>query len=299
MRYKTLLFAALSLALAPVALAQDGDSVFKPAGDWTADYGDDYCRLIRTFSDGKETLSLALERTQPGDFLRLIFVGDALKPYRSAEELGYQFLPGGAAGKTRYVRAETTDGNPFLGLDTVTLTAFAVTPGTTPPAYNQAKELEAARGVTALALGEGLTSPVLIETGSLRAPMAAMQTCTDDLLTVWKLDPARHKAMTAPPVPDPAPNGVLPMGTIPFTEFGKFAGGANQVRLMIGADGKPTACTVYQPTLDAPLNQRICAALLDKATFQPAEDAAGQPMASYWMGPPLAFGPPPPPGFRR
>ena len=26
--------------------------VFRASGNWTADYGDDYCRLIRTFSDG-------------------------------------------------------------------------------------------------------------------------------------------------------------------------------------------------------------------------------------------------------
>lgn len=299
MRFKTLLFVALSLAIAPGAQAQEAGAVFKPAGDWTADYGDDYCRLIRTFSDGTDTVSLALERTQPGDFLRLIFVGKGLKPFRNAEEIGYQFAPGGASGKARYVRSQTADGNEFLGFDPITFSAFAFTPGAPPPAYDPAKELETARGITAIALGEGLTSPVRFETGALRAPMGAMQACTDDLLTVWQLDPAKHRTMTAPPVPNPVQNGVLPMGTIPFDQFGKFAGGANQVRLMIGADGKPTACTVYQPTLDAALNQRICALLIEKATFEPAKDAAGEAMASYWMGPPLAFGPPPPPGFRR
>jgi len=31
---------------------------------------------------------------------------------------------------------------------------------------------------------------------------------------------------------------------------------------------------------------------MEKATFQPAKDANGEPMASYWMGSPTAFGPP-------
>jgi hypothetical protein len=90
-----------------------------------------------------------------------------------------------------------------------------------------------------------------------------------------------------------APGGdpVLPQGTIPFGEFGKLGGGANQVRLTIGADGKPTACTIYSPTLSQSLNERICS-LAMKATFQPAKDAAGQPMASFWMGSPMVLGPP-------
>jgi len=235
-----------------------------------------------------------------------VFVGDGLKPYRSAEQLGYQFAPSGVAAKVGFVRSETADGRKFLSTDPVTLASFAgIGPvpadGTAPvaPPYDRATELAAARGITALSLTEGLSLPVRFETGSLAPPIEVMQACTDDLVKFWGLDPDQHKTMTAVAVANPVPGGVLPMGTIPFTEFAKFGGGANQVRLMIGADGKPTSCAIYQPTLDAALNDRICKMIVDKATFQPARDAAGQPMATYWMGPPLMFGPPPPGGFGR
>ena len=33
--------------------------------------------------------------------------------------------------------------------------------------------------------------------------IAAMQACADDLLKVWGLDPDKHKAMSAPAVPNP------------------------------------------------------------------------------------------------
>ena len=284
--------ALASLLVSPVAQAQDGASVFKPTGAWTADFGDDYCRLIRTFSNGRDEVSLAFERTQPGAPVRLIFVGDGIKTFRGADEIGYSFQPGGASAKSRYVRSETTDGKQYLNFDPVTLTPMAFTPGAPPPKYDRAAEQEAARGVTGLALTEGLTDAVRFETGSLRAPIATMQTCADDLLKVWGLDVDKHKALTSGAIPNPAPGGVLPQGTIPFTEMAKFRGGANQVRLLVGADGKPSACTIYSPSLAKALNDKICGMIMDKATFQPAKDADGQAIASYWMGSPMAFGPP-------
>ncbi len=130
------------------------------------------------------------------------------------------------------------------------------------------------------------------ETGSLKAPIAALQACADDLLATWGLDPDKHKTLSAAAILEPDPNGVLPQGTIPFGEFSKLNGGANQVRLMIGADGKPTACTIYSPTLAETLNERICSTVMREASFQPAKDADGQPIASYWMGSPMFLGPP-------
>ena len=284
--------AVAGLLAAPVAQAQDGPAVFRPTGAWTADFGDDYCRLVRTFSDGKDEVSLALERTQPGAFVKLLFVGDGVTTFRGADQIGYTLLPSGTERETRYVRSETADGKQFLSFDALTLAPFVFTPGTPPAPYRREAELETARGINAVALDKGLTDPVRFETGSLRAPVEVMQACADDLLVVWNLDVDKHKTMTAGPIPNPAPGGVLPQGTIPFTEFAKFGGGANQVRLMVGADGKPTDCTIYSPSLSETLNNRICSLIMKDATFQPAKDADGQAMASFWMGPPMAIGPP-------
>ncbi len=302
---KKLLFAgvAASLAWAPVAQAQDG-AVFRPTGGWTADYGEDYCRLIRTFSDGQNQTSLALERTQPGQNLRLILVGGGVSPFRGADTIAFNLLPDGASRESRYIRADAGNGQ-LIGFDAFALKPFVFsppapgTPPAGPPVYSRSEELETARAITGIALGSGLTSPVRFETGSLRAPVAALQACADDLLKVWGLDAEKHQAMTAPAMMVPNPDGVLPQGTIPFSEFEKFLGAANQMRLTIGADGKPTACTIYQPTLSESLNARICSLAMSKAVFTPAKDAAGQPMASFWMGSPMFLGPPRGPGGRR
>jgi hypothetical protein len=297
--------AAAAVVAAPAAQAQE-ETVFRADGNWTADYGDDYCRLIRNFTDGTRTMSLALERLQPGAQVRLIAVGEGMRPFRGAEQIAYQFLPSGSSGKTRYVRSETPEGKQFVSFEPVTLAQMAPfappapgTPPAPPPIYSRSDEQATARGVTGLLLTEGLISPVRIETGSLGAAVGALQACADDLLTVWGLDPEKHKTMTAMPMLVPNPDGVLPQGTIPFGEFGKFAGGANQVRLLIGADGKVTGCAIYTPSLSQTLNDKICTLATERAAFQPAKDAGGQPMASVWMGSPMFLGPPFPGGGRR
>ena len=277
--------------VAPAAQAQDV-SVFRPTGGWTADYGDDYCRLIRTFSDGTDEVSLALERTQPGAPVRLVLVGDGIRTFRGADQIGYSLLPAGSSAKVRYVRSVTADGKQYLNFDPFTLVPVAFTPGAPPPLYDRSAERQAARGVTGIALGEGLTTPVRFETESLGEPIAAMQACADDLLTVWELDPDKHRTMTAAAILNPRSDGVLPQGTIPFGDFGKLGGGANEVRLMIGADGKPTSCIIRSPSLSQTINNKICSLAMDRATFQPAKDANGEAMASYWMGSPLFLSPP-------
>jgi hypothetical protein len=292
MKKLILALAAASLLVPSAAQAQGGPTVFQPVGDWTADFGDDYCRLVRSFSDGSHTVSLAMERTQPGGMLKLLLVGDGVTTFRGAEQIGYTMLPSGSERDSRYVRSETTDHKQFLSFDALTLAPFVFTPGQPPAPYRRDAEQETARGITAIALAKGLTGPVRFETGSLRAPVRVMQACADDLLVVWGLDAEKHKTMASGPIPNPVQGGVLPQGTIPFTEFSKFGGGANQVRLIVGADGKPTSCTIYQPTLSQTLNNRICTLIMKDATFQPAKDAEGQAMASFWMGSPLAFGPP-------
>jgi hypothetical protein len=286
---------AAAMSAAPPAQAQDGAAAFRPVGTWTIDYGDDYCRLIRTFSDGQREFSLALERLQPGAMVRLIVVGEVMRPlgrgprHRAADYIGYAFDPAGSSGQARYVLSETADGRSFVSLDPIVLAA-PPTPDT-PQTYDRAIEQEAARGVTGFTLSEGLTSPVRVETGSLGEPIEALQVCADNLLTAWGLDAEKHRTMTVPPIMNPNRNRVLPPGTISYNKLRNLGGGTNQVRLMIATDGKVTGCAIHSPSLPQSLNERICNFATERASFDPARDSAGQAMASVWIGSPLDLDP--------
>jgi hypothetical protein len=299
-----LFLVAATLAGAPIAAAAQSagaaaaaaPDVYKPAGQWTADYGDDYCRLARNFSDGTNTMALALERIQPGPDMRLIFVGPDLKLYRSAETIGWHFLPGDAERQARATRNENADGKQWYNFGLVKLAPMAPPAPTTPPSppepYDRSAEQALAKGKTGILLDASLTSPVQIETGDLAAPIAALQACADDLAKTWGLDPAALRSQKSPVIPVGGGTGWLPQGTVGFADFAKLGGGSNLVRLVVDATGKPTSCAIHWATLDPTTNDKICKALMDKGRFTPAKDANGQPMAGYWVASPMFLGPP-------
>lgn len=114
----------LGLLLTQPAFAQDAAAEhYTPAGAWALDYGDDYCRLARSFtSEAGAEVALALERIQAAPLMRLILVGQGLSVYRSAQEIGYRFLPEGATmPPARFARSETAEGQVWLNLGSVSL----------------------------------------------------------------------------------------------------------------------------------------------------------------------------------
>ena len=289
--------AMAGLLTAPLpAAAQAGAAAFKPTGQWALDYGDDYCRLARTFSDGKDELALAIERIEPSPSARLILVSNAIKPFRSAHEIGWHFTPSDPVRKARYTHSTTADGKQYYNLGAFMLTSFAPPapgkPPAPPPPFDRSKEQAAAKTLTGFVLDSGLDTPVQVETGDLSAPIAALQACADDLAKSWGLDPAKLQTETSAAIPEKGGSGWLPQGTVAFGDFGKLDGDANQVRLMVDATGKATSCAIHWPTLDAATNDKICKAALANARFAPAKDASGQAMPGYWIGSPLLMGPP-------
>ena len=176
---KSAIFAATAaiagLAIPQPAVAQDAPAVFKPAGQWALDYGDDYCRLARSFSDGKNDLALAIERIEPGPLARLILVSDAIKPFRSADEIGWHFTPADPERKARYTHSTTADGKQYYNLGPFALAPLAPpAPGSSPPPFDRSKEQAAAKALNGFVLDNGLNTPVQVDTGDLSAPIAAL-----------------------------------------------------------------------------------------------------------------------------
>jgi len=283
--------AAVSLIalLSGTAQAADGPSVFKPSSAWAADFGENYCRLTRDFSDGKDTVSVIMDRIQPGNAMRVLVVGDSLKMFRGANQLGYQYLPAGDERLSTPVKGGGANNSPsYFNLGDILIGPMPKMPAPgSPPAppapYTAAAELEFAATIKGLALTKGMVNPVNIETGSLKEPIKVEQKCMDDLLTHWGLDAEKHKSLTRPAFPASDTRTWLPGDTIGFADFNKIAVSNNQFRVLIDASGKPTSCEVHWPTLGDSKNAQICKALMEKGAFLPALDANGQAIASYSM----------------
>lgn len=286
------------------AMAQDAvPTVFTRTGQWQLEAADEECRIARVFTNGDRQIALALERNRADPLVRVVLVTDALSFYRTAEELGYTFQPSGEHRSARFITAEMGGGQHYYNLGNVLLAAPPAAgtpppaPGTPQPVYDRAAEQAYAAGITAIEFNEGLTQPVRLETGSLRAAITALQACQDDLLRTWGLDWERHQTMTRRAAPDGPASDWIPDGAIGFGDFASLSAGRNPFRVMVSAEGRPTACSAMWVSLDATKNERVCNAIMENGRFLPALDAAGQPMASYWIVD-FLFGLTPPPPRR-
>lgn len=297
--------AAASMVLGSAGLqAQSADSsTFEQSGPWALEFGDDFCQLAGTFSNGEDEIALALERVSADNAARLVLVGNSIRSYRTAQEIGYSYLPSGSERVARYIRSETPEGRAYYNLGMIAIgpdpfAIFSAAPGEqaappppaadgTPavfaqPPYDRAAEQEYANGITGISFGEGLQSDFRINTGSMRAPVAALQSCMDDLLLSWGLDWEKHRAMTQRAAPVGPAYEWIPGGIVGFQDWEAFAGARNSFRVMIDAAGNPTSCHVHWPSLPARKNEQICDGIMENGSFTPALDGEGQPMASYW-----------------
>ena len=80
--------------------------------------------------------------------------------------------------------------------------------------------------------------------------------------------PPRHIAGAI--VPADYPPGALRRGT----------GGASEVSVAIGPDGRATGCTIVRTSGNAELDRRACTIITTRFRWEPAADAAGRPVAS-------------------
>lgn len=294
--------ASLAISLAGPAQAHEGElRTFVMQGSWTLDAGDDYCRLAATFTDGDDEIGFALERNRAENFARLILIGEPLVTFRGTDALGYSYLPDGRQRRAMFLRSETAEGNPYFNLGNVFFgpdpfappsQEEAIPPPSAPagfavPPYDRAAEREFAASIDGIAIEDGLRQPIRLDTGNMEAPIEALQACADDLLRVWGLDFAKHRDMTRRASPVGNAWEWLATGTISFRDFPLLGGGANPVRVMVDAQGQPTACEVHWPSLSERTNRRICSQIMENGEFTPALDADGNAMASYWMVDPI------------
>jgi hypothetical protein len=288
----------LAGSAAPTVAQDAAPRVFTRSGQWQLEAADEECRIARVFTNGDQQIALALERNRADPLARMVLVTNALSTYRRADELGYKFEPAGEQRSARYITAEMADGQTYYNLGNVLLAAMPSPPepGTPQPVYDRAAEQAYAAGITGIEFNAGLTQPVRLETGSLRAAITALQACEDDLLRTWGLDWEKHQTMTRRATPDGQASDWIPTGTIGFGDFAALSAGRNPFRVMVSAEGRPTDCKALWASLDASKNERVCNAIMQHGRFLPALDAAGQPMASYWMVDYLFGLAPPPPG---
>ena len=274
------------------ATAPAPPSVFKSTGPWAMEYADNGCRLIREFSDGTASLTVALERFSLEPTLRLGLTGPTVRSRRSQPEAGFRFTGLKDERTSPLFTSELADGRAAYLLSAASMlppdppvrdpSIYWARPKNDLPARLKT-EMELARQISGIEIHRGFVQPMLIELGPMGQPIKAMQVCTEDLMKSWGLDAARIYAETRPVTPINNPATWVTPNDYPSSKLRSQEGGLVRVRLLIGADGAIGKCMI-DVAEKGDFEEVVCNNLARRAKFAPALDADGKPAPSYWVG---------------
>lgn len=281
----------LSIALPTLCVAATPEPlVLKPSSAWQVDYAEERCRLAHQFGEGEQTVLLAMDRFGPSEYFRLTIAGKPAKTNVEKGEATVQFGPSEQEQRIQFVNG-TLGEEPAL--------VFSSSARIAPPSaaellaiknrkntewvVNQPISEDRQKAVRHLRVGTPLRKPVILETGSMRAPLAALDTCIENLLTSWGVDVERHKTLSRAATPFNSPDKWIMSYDYPKGMLFSGQPALVNFRLSIGPDGMPTACHIQATTRPKEFDNAVCKSVMKRARFSPALDAQGQPLVSYYQ----------------
>lgn len=281
-----------ALALPGLAVAKEPLRL-KPSSKWNVHYAEDSCRMGRSFGEGDKKITLLVDRYQPGDALRLSFVGKPADTSLNEGIVRIRFGPAEIEQEAEFYPATLADKTPSLIIrGSVRIAPYSPEVHAAHDAALKAKrydfewpqvtpEQEAA--VTFIEVKRSIRQPFILETGSLGAPLAALEKCTDELLDHWGIDVAKHAALSRKLRPRSNPGQWMKSRDYPLPMLLSGKRAIVHFRLNVDAAGKATACHIQQSTRPKAFDDAVCKAIMRNAEFDPALDAEGKPIASYWL----------------
>ena len=284
----------------PAALALAGASLFaiampapvlaapvvlKPAGNWNVDYGEQVCSLNREFGEAPETHVLSLRQYAPGTGAGMTVGGRSYRKFVSRGRTTVRFAPDTPgfesrpfAGKIEGYGAAVI----FSGID-VSKGDLANMPDNPDEPAPPIRQLDVSAGarVRFVELQQG-AHIVRLETGPLAEAFKVMNDCTASLVKEWGLDPERLR--TAQNGPRWLNQDALVKriaATYPGSALMAGEQGIMRMRVMVNTQGTVDSCTIIKATNTSALESPACE-VMKLAKFDPARDAAGVPMPSYY-----------------
>ena len=277
------LFAATALLLATPASADeipDNLERLTPSTDWNIDFGEESCRLARVFGEGDDKHLLFIEQSGPSENFSLTLAGPRLKRFKQIiTRLGL----------------EKDEGFPQVYSDPAEVVGYGTAEVFASLEINDAKDdngdelrtvpqidLDEAATIDRVVFGHGGYA-LSFETGNMAPPLQALNVCAADFVRAWGLDAEKHQSLRKLAYwknEGEVARRIQKKYTQSAVNRGEQAN--IRMRVIVEADGSVSDCKLYDATETDRLKSNACDEMA-RAEFEPAIDAAGNPMRSFHM----------------
>ena len=259
-----------------------------PSSQWHVNYAPDSCRLARAFGTGDQQVILALDRFQPGPAVYMTLAGEPMKVRGDVRRVLLRFGPNDPQFEKNFTPGSLEGGQAAL----VVGGGMLIT-GYDPAWAESQKDVKLRKAqpidpalyaaIRFLELRIAGKQTVILETGSMAAAEKQLAACTDDLLRGWSIDVEAHKSLTRSAIPASNPGSWMNDNDYPPEMRYRGHQGLVHFRLIVDEKGKPMSCHIQLSTRPKEFEDAVCKGIMKRASFEPALDAAGKPVASYYL----------------
>lgn len=261
----------------PNALVErDATTRLDPTSAWNLEYGESRCRLARWFGDESEPHLLVFEQSAPRRRFDLTIAGPLLTRFQRVDAFHIGMERDEAMDEVdRFGRSELEGvgraiviGGHNIGpdLERGTLRGAGI-------------DIDEAGSIDRVVISERRVT-LSFETGNMRAPFEALNTCTSEMLRRWGLDPAQHQSYVPPRLLDSGEVRRRIEARYPDKALARREEALVAFTVIVEADGSVSGCMADNATPTETLQSPACEEIAT-ARFEPARNADGEPMRSY------------------
>ena len=285
MPMKYVLFASIAAALV-TAPAQARTVTLAPSSKWAISFDDEGCRLARIFGEGDDQTTMVMIRSRPGSSGdHMIIAGRPVGNIQERHGVEVGFGPGTDINETRPYRGSLGEIEPALIFSSV-----SIRPERKASQSDQSKEDQAALRAESRKLADRViymtvadrSDELRFDFGSMKDVNTVMDDCANGLIEGWGLDAEKHASAMREPVPLNAEDWIR-SSDYPRDMLRAGQPAIINVRMIVDADGSPTECHIQSTTRPKAFDDAVCSSILKRASFDPALDAAGKPMKSFYQ----------------
>ncbi|MCK0129833.1 energy transducer TonB [Erythrobacter sp. F6033] len=249
---------------------------------WLVDFAPNKCRLVRTFGEGEDRHAIFFEQYWPSARTGLSLAGPRFKRFRSKTNTRMKFFDGQEAMPTEPFKGDTESVGPAIVYSSISLSMGAeADQGYAPGAPNNQLDTNFANKVEFVWVRQR-GKEVQLNTGPLGDAFAVLNKCTADLVRDWGLNPEEQSKLSRAPVWKNEKEVVRSaVRKYPNAALVRGEEAILRMRVMIDESGTVTDCILNEATVTDKLNSPFCQNM-EMAEFDPAIDAKGKPIASYY-----------------